>query len=298
MKNTILKTLIALMLAAVLLTGAAQGEARYPAQNGALTDDANALGQTMAKDIAAYAEKVESETNARLHVALVLFLDGEPAQTYADGLFIRWQLGENDLLLLGAAAEDSFAVTAGDKVPLSGASLKNLLYSSGFSTAFENQRYDEAFGKFFIAFNAQLAKQEDTQIKLGSLFEDYQAGATTQTVAEAAQTTVETTTQAAIDSASAIWTSTINSVADSVQNYRDYHSSRSDENGGLSTGGWIVLVIIALLIFGQRRGAKRGRGGCGCSPIGWIIGGLGLGALFDRHRDSESYRNRHGHGRR
>jgi uncharacterized membrane protein YgcG len=283
MKTSIVKTLIALMLAcALLLPAAALGGARYPESAGILTDDANALGQTMAADIAAYADRVESATGLRLHVAVVLFLDGETAQSYADALFTRWSLGEDDLLLLGAAAEDTFAFASGAdvKAKISDASLSALLYASGFATDFQNQRYDDAFGAFFMDFNTLLKKQYGETIALGELFAAYQPAA----AATAAPTaTPASAAQSAEEAAYALWTSTMDSIGDSVQHYRD--TRREDENGGgLSTGGWIVLVIIVLIVLGQTGPARRaGRGGCGCSPIGWLFGGLGLGAWLE-HR--------------
>ena len=56
--KTILGKLLVLILCGALLAvpAAALGEARYPAQGGAVTDDANALGQTVGQDVAAYAE--------------------------------------------------------------------------------------------------------------------------------------------------------------------------------------------------------------------------------------------------
>ncbi len=280
MKTTFWKTFAALALTLALLLSvsvSALGEARYPVQSGVLADDANALSQTMTADIAAYAEKVESETDVKIHVALVLFLDGESAQTYADTLFTRWNLGGGDLLLLGAAAEDSFALTAGADVEtrLSNASLKNLLYASDFSEAFKSQRYDDAFGAFFVSFNDLLAKQYDRKIPLGKLFAGYRTGA--------AATAAPTVTPSGADAASSLWASVMDSVASNVQDYRDYSAQRNDDGGGLTPRGWIVLVIIVLIIFGQG-GARRAHrnGGCGCSPVGWILGGLGLGALFDR----------------
>jgi uncharacterized membrane protein YgcG len=288
MKTTFWKTFTALALVLALFPFvSALGEARYPAQNDALTDDANALGQTMTGDIAAYAEKVEGATGVKLHVALVLFMDGEPAQAYADTLFTRWNLGGDDLLILGAAAEDAFALSAGADVTakLSEANLKNLLYASGYSNAFKNQRYDDAFGAFFTAFNDLLAKQYDQKISLGSLFSAYQTGA--------AATAAPTATPYAAEYASSLWSSVMDSVSSNVQDYQNYNDSRRDDAGGLTPRGWIVLVIIALIIFGQG-GARRAHrnGGCGCSPIGWILGGLGLGALFDRGREGEPCRGR------
>ena len=117
MKSKFFRSLLALTVALCLLAALPSlAEARYPAQGETVTDDANVLSQTMARDIASYAEEVESETNVKIHIALVSFLDGETPQKYADALFTRWELGENDLLLMGAAAEDTFAFSAGTKV--------------------------------------------------------------------------------------------------------------------------------------------------------------------------------------
>jgi hypothetical protein len=292
--KTIWESVIALALVFALLACVpALGEARYPEASGVLTDDANALSQSTAQDIDDYADKVESAVSVNLHVALVLFLDGETAQTYADTLFTRWELGDDDLLLLGAAAEDTFAVTAGDAVEtkLSANSLKSLLYSSGFSDAFTGQKYDAAFGLFFVSFNDLLEKKYDTTISLGNLFADYQTAEPSETESSTSTTTtvqdaVQDAVQSVVDSTSKLWTSSRDSVENSVQDYQDYYDRQSSESGGFGGGGWIVLVLIALILFGQGRAARHGRenSGCGCSPIGWIIGGLGLGSLFNRRR--------------
>ena len=95
---------------------AAFAAVRMPENRGALTDDANVLGTLTAKDVMAYASRVEEETGVKLHVALVNFLDGMEVKTYARQLFQRWELGGDDLLLLGAAGEDSFAAVMGSNV--------------------------------------------------------------------------------------------------------------------------------------------------------------------------------------
>ena len=134
--------------------------------------------------------------------------------------------------------------------------------------------------------NTLLNKQYDADISLGSLFKNYQTGK----VAANTTDSVQQAAQSVADSANELWTSTINSITDSVQNYQNYHTQHEAESGGMSAGWWIILLIIFVLVFGQgRRG--RYRGGCGCSPIGWILGGLGLGALFNRH-DGDAERNR------
>ena len=299
MRTSFWKATAVLALALMLLFSSfALGEARYPALGGVVTDDANALSQTMAADMATYAKKLADNTQVQLHVALVLFLDGETVQTYADTLFTRWKLGENDLLVVGAAAEDTFAIVSGTgvKAKLSDASLKGLLYSSGFSDAFKTQRYDAAFGSLFVALNDLVGKQYGAQIALGELFRAYQPDANPQTVTPATtpQDSLQSAMNTVVDTTSQIWAKTMNSITSSVQDYKQYDSSKDESGGGLTPGGWIVLAVIVLIIFGQSEPARRARrgGGCGCSPIGWIVGGLGLGALFGRRRDDARHNDR------
>lgn len=316
MKTTIWKTLIALLLTLLLLCAVpALGEARFPAVGGVVTDDANVLSLSMAKDIAAYAQKLESDVSVKVRVAVVQFLDGETAQTYADTLFTRWELDEDSVLLVGAAAEDTFAAASGDKVrqKISDGSLNSLLYSSGFADAFQAQRYDEAFGKLMVGFNSLAAKQYGKTVELGGLFAAYQtqtAQAQSGTVGDAVSSALQSAADAAsvaansagsaiagavntvVNTTSQLWSSTVNSIDSSAKQYQDQNR---DENGrGLTPGGWIVLAILVMIVVGQSGPARRARRwGCGCSPLGWIFSGLGLGALFGWHRDDrEAERDR------
>lgn len=317
MKTSRFKTLAALTLALMLLCSAsALALARYPARLAALTDDANVLSTATAADIAAYAGKAAEACGVQVSVAVVQFLDGEPVQTYADTLFTRWELGENDVLLLGAAAEDTFAISAGTAVTqkLSTASLKSLLYNSGFAQAFAAQRYDEALGKFFIGFDTLLGKQYGAKIDLGGLFAAYQAqsqptqaavpaqdtgtvGQTVGNVIDGALGAADSAVQGAVSASSSLWSSTVNAITTTVNSFQQSQDRQDENGGGLTPGGWVVLVIIVLIVMGQSGPARRARrgGGCGCGPLGWIFGLLGLGSLFgrrdpqDQHRDEQRY---------
>ncbi len=303
MKTSIWKSLAAIALAAtVLLSSAALAQARYPARLDTLTDDANALGQAVAADIASYAKEVESQSGVKLNVAVVQFLDGETPQAYADALFTRWELGEDDLLLLGAAAEDSFALSAGTAVSakLSAASLKALTYDSGFAAHFKAQRYDAAYGTFFVALNSLLAKQYSVNIPLGERFAAYQPqqqaqqaqgtgdtlGQTVGNAVDQALSQADNALQGVVDASSSLWSNAVSAINNHVNQYEAYQGQRDEGGNGLTPGGWVVLAIIALIIFGQSGPARRARraGGCGCGPIGWLFSALGLGALLGRRQ--------------
>ena len=282
-KALMILTLCVVLLAPVAAVAARPAAARYPTLTGVVTDDANALSQSVITDTATYAEDLEDETDVKLHVALVHFLDGVDVQTYADTLFTRWNLGDNDFLLVGAIGEDSFASVAGADVKrhISDSNAQNLLFSSGFSELFRSQQYDAAFSKYLIAFNKLVAKQYGETISMDQLFTAYQTSTGTST-SNAGQSLWQT----AAEMGSTVWNNAMGSITQNVDSYNSYREHTEGQNGrGLSPTGWIVLVVIILIIFGQsnpaRKARKAYRGGCGCSPLGWIVGGLGLGAWLN-----------------
>ena len=69
MKTTLWKTLMLLTLVCTLLFSAtALGQARYPTPGDVVTDDANVLSQTMARDIADYERFLRDHLLQRPHV--------------------------------------------------------------------------------------------------------------------------------------------------------------------------------------------------------------------------------------
>ena len=272
-----------LMMLALCAT--AYGAARMPDSRGVLTDDADALGAQTAQDIASYAELLKNDTDVQLHVVIVHFLDGMDVQTYANELFTRWTLGQDDLLLLGAAGEDSFASAMGANVKreLGEANAENLMYtSSRFAEYFRSQKYDAAFASYFVALNTLVEKQYDERISLGSLFESAQVVGT-----------APAPTTSAAEFGSQLYQDVISAIQGRDDSYQDYHENRERESNGIGVGGWIVLAILIMIIFGQSdpvRKARRQSGrdyrryGCGCSPLGWIFSIFGLNVLFDNLR--------------
>ena len=266
-----LKSLLCLCLCLVMaLAGTALASARLPAQRGAVTDDADVLSAQTVSDFSSYAQQVEAETGLRLHVALVHFWDGLEAQAYADALFEAWSLSGEDILLCGAAGEDTFASAMGESaaVALGRQSAENLMYtSSRFGTLFASQQYDAALAEYCRAFNALLLKQTDADISMDGLFGTVRA------------TPVPT-------SESRLWDEVMDAINDSSEAYQTRHESRRHTENGLSAGGWIVLAVLVLIVLrsGGRRRAGRTRGGCGCAPLGWLFSLLGLNVLIDTFR--------------
>ena len=275
MKNRLLAVWIAVALV-VFAPLCSLAEARYPALRGAVTDDANVLSKETVDDIVSFQTMAKARADVTVYVVMVHFLDGVDAQTYANTLFTRWGLGENDFLLLGAAGEDSFASATGKslKEKFSDANAQSLLFTSGFGAAFKEQRYDEAFEQYFIAFTDMLNKKYDVDVQLDKLFSNISG------VVEKAKPSKP--------SRSNMWGIVSEKIDDSARSYEEKRQ-RWQEHDGWSAGEWIILVVLILLIFGRKspvRKAYRKRTpiGCGCSPVGWIFGIFGLGMLFGKKR--------------
>ena len=267
-----MKKYFALCLCLLLIPAVALGAVRMPEQQGSVTDAANVLSQQTTADLSTYAQRVAEETELGLHVALVHFLDGAEVQSYANTLFDLWNLGSDDLLLLGAAGEDSFAAVMGSKAQktLGAANAENLLYtSSEFSTLFRTQRYDEALAAYCTALNELIAKQTGESIRMDGLF-----GHSIPTVGEQVQ-----------QYTSGLWDEVMTAIQNSSSDYQVIHAEREREDNGVTAGGWIVLVILAFIILRQSKSGRRARQmGCGCSPLGWIFRLLGLNILVDIFR--------------
>lgn len=267
MKTRVLSFLLCLALC--LMPFAALGAARMPDEREFVTDDADVLSAQTAQDLETYFDKVEDETDIQLHVAIVHFLDGLDAQTYADGLFDKWNLGEEDLLVLGAAGEDSFATVMGQDVQkeLGKTNADNLLYtSSQFAALFRSQQYDAAFAAYCAAFNQLLKKQMDADISMNGLFG--------QTASQARQERTY---------ASDLWEQVMDSISESSVDYQNNRVEREHEENGVTAGGWIVLIILIWIVFRQDKKQKRYGGrhkerkGC----LGWLFGLLGISALIN-----------------
>lgn len=263
---------------ALLVPAAAMAAARMPAMRGVVTDDADVLGAQTAADIAAYAEMVEDGTDIRLHVALVHFLDGLDAQTYADQLFTKWELGEDDMLVVGAAGEDSFATAMDKDVQqlLGKSNAENLMYtSSAFSSLFRSQQYDAAFCAYFQAMNTLIGKQTGESIRLGSLFG-----------------TVETAQEPVSQNfGSKLWAEVMENIYDTSESHQEYQEVHRQQENGMTAGEWLVLLVLIGIVFSQsgparkaRRNREFRRYGCGCSPLGWIFSLFGINVLIDALR--------------
>ncbi len=265
MKKRVFVLLLALML---LVPLCALGALRMPEHRGTVTDDANVLSAQTVSDLNSYAQKLAEKADVNLHVALVHFLDGAEVQSYANTLFDLWELENDDLLLLGAAGEDSFAAVMGNDVQkvLGKTNAENLLFtSSEFSSFFRTQQYDAAIAAYCTALNELVHKQTGESIRMDGLF------------GQAAADPIQQVQQYG----SALWSDVMQSISESSQDYLAHHEREEREENGLTAGGWIVLIVLIVIMTrqskAQRRYGQRRRSGC----LTWILGLFGLNIFID-----------------
>ncbi len=257
------------VLLAILLPVCSLASARMPALRGSINDAADVLTARTVADLAEFSKQVSKEADINLHVVTVHFLDGLDAQVYADLLFQEWELEEDDMLLVCAAGEDSFAIAMGGEAEkkLGRANADNLLYtSSEFGSLFRTQQYDAAFAAYAKGLNSLVEKQTGDGIRMDGLF-----GEQAMTIPQ--QLDVY---------GGRLWQEAMDSINKASQEVRHHIVEEEDRENGLTAGGWIVLIILISIVLRQNKRDRRGRSGCGCSPLGWIFGLLGLRWLFDR----------------
>lgn len=259
------------LLMALLLPLCACGAARMPQQRGNINDAADVLSAQTVSDLAEFSKKVSEETALDLHVVTVHFLDGLDVQTYADLLAEEWGLEEEDILLLCAAGEDSFATAMGRKAEekLGRANADNLLYtSSEFGQLFRTQQYDAAFAAYAKGLSALIEKQTGESIRMNGLFGEQAMTLPQQFDLYGGQ----------------VWQDVMDSIQAASENVQQHFVEEEDRENGLTAGGWIVLIILIMIVFRQNKydRARRRKNSCGCSPLGWIFGLLGLHWIFDR----------------
>jgi len=106
------------LVATLLFSFASFAFARdFPALTGRVVDQAGVMSAESRRDIEAKSQQLEDKSGIQLVVATVKSLQGSDVETYANGLFRFWKLGEakknNGVLLLVAPAEHKVRIEVG-----------------------------------------------------------------------------------------------------------------------------------------------------------------------------------------
>ena len=173
-----MKRWIAWLLALMLLLPAAALAVSYPAQRGAVNDDAGVLSEQTAADIEQLNTAARS-ADISFVVATRHFLGDADAQTYCDGLFEAWKLDQKTVLVLLVIGEERYAVAVGQGVrDMIGQEQINSLLAAKLRAPYLNDRnYDGAVGDFLLALTAQAAKSRGVTVKISGLFGSAQESA-------------------------------------------------------------------------------------------------------------------------
>ena len=166
------------LLAALLLMGCtALAEPRYPESKGVVTDSAGVLSTSVLSDLRKLDKRLDKAEVPQMVVVTVDFLDGTDVQTYAQTLFERWELDEDEMLLLVCVGEESYALVCGRQVDrlVSPATQQELL-ATVFHEPFMAQQYDVAVTQFVPAMVQELNKACGESVKTSDLFRKFSNG--------------------------------------------------------------------------------------------------------------------------
>lgn len=278
-----MKRWIVWLFALLLLLPVASQAVSYPAQRGAVNDDAGVLSEQTAADI----EQLNTAArNADISFVVVTrhFLGGADAQSYCDGLFDAWKLDKKTVLVLLVIGEERYAITCGQAVrDMIGQEQINSLLAAKLRAPYLNDRnYDGAVGDFLLAMTAQAAKNSGNAVKTSGLFGSAKESTAASQPATGSQT---------IDSSWYNWTGewwngffsnddTAYYQAGTTAAYAQKDSRYEDENTGFSLGKLIFFAVV-LMIISSRRKAK-GKSGLGL--FGWLVAGKGVKEMMKGRR--------------
>ncbi len=263
-----IRTLILLALVCSLLAGgAAAAQEVSPVR-----DSAGVLSLSTQEDARALIGQVEARTDIQLLVETRHFLGGNDAQTYAQRLLSEAKAPEDSLLLLMVIGEESYALAAGSNADrLLNREARDSLLSSSFRSYYLARDYDRALAAFLTRAGDQLAAAAGMPLQRDDLFEELDQTATTPPGATAApERKLRRIDLTEFDNSI---------ITDPISPTQDPTSARERarrQETGLSFGSVVVIGFVLYLVLGR----KGGKGGCGCGPLGWILGALGLSRLF------------------
>lgn len=226
------RRILCALMAVMMLSSASAAEPRYPDRNGVATDAAGVLSLQTLEDLHELDDRLDDADVPRLYVAVVDFLDGFSPLDYATGLFDRWRLDEDEILLLISVGDVRYIATCGEEAALvlSEDDLADLLADS-FHAPFLDLRYDAAVASFATALVRRINERCGMQIHMSDLF------------------------RSAPDSLVASW-ATLLPAADSDDIMTAIQSREASASGFplLLVG---IIIVALLLIFGRSGKSRR-----------------------------------------
>ena len=171
--NRVYKQFSSLILLGFILFGSLQihGAQRFPepTPNKYINDYAGIIDETSAREIINLGYELEQKTGAQAIIVTLTSLDGMPIETYANGLFRAWGIGQaqqdNGLLILLSINERSWRVEVGRG--LEGAIpdiLSNQVMEELAKPEFVQDNYGIGLAKASSHFSDLIATEYDTTL--------------------------------------------------------------------------------------------------------------------------------------
>lgn len=262
-KSIILLFLVFLLCLPSLGLAQAFDQVRFPEKGDTINDQANMLSFQTITQLQHYAQGLLDESDIALWLTTVHFLDGLDIHTYTARLFDYWNLPKNAFLIVLSAGEDSFSSYAGEEIiSILSTETQQHLLSAYLEKPYLNFEYDLALSRYIEGLSNYLQKKLSLSLPAFTY--------------EKPSSTVSPTSDTSV-----LWS--LGKLEEAFESSIDDHSS---EPRLVNWGQVFFLIILALLIFGNRKqknmAASAGCLGCGCGPLGWLIALLGLSKFFDK----------------
>ncbi len=239
-------------------------------QTAYIRDGAAVLAPATQRDAGALSDLVADEIDIRIVVDIRHFLGGAEAQAYAKRLLDELPEPESSMLLLVVVGEESYALAAGQQVSaLLGKETRDTLLSKAFRGPFLERRYDQAVGDFLLSLAQELGKARGSSLDLTGLFGyvPVSSAATTQRT----------------DGINLLDVLLGEPVAQNEAEAAARREKAERQDKGLGLGSIILIGLVLSSVFGGKK-RRESRRGCGCGPLGWILGVFGASRLFGWRR--------------
>lgn len=225
-----LSLLIAVACLLACLCSCAAAEPRYPNRSGETTDAAGVLSPATLADLRTLDDRLDDADALRLTLVTVDFLDAADVNDYAAALFERWDLDDDDMLLLLAVGEDKYAIHSGADVDrLISPAIQNKLLAACLEEPFLLQEYDAAIAAFVPALVREVSKAYGESVSTDGLFGSASA------------------------SVFADWASKLQDSAQTLEAAADSFFTQEDESTGFSFAKVILTIVLLMIVFGSRK---------------------------------------------
>ena len=166
------KQIVCVILLCLLLFRAVSCQAiTYPEKGGYLVDSTGLITEEIRRDIDTLSERTEASYGGRAYVYVTHFLGGTPVHEFARELFDRWQLTDQDYLLVMVMGEETSALLLGKKLSsaLPGETADNVM-SRYFRPDFQRREYGQAVASVLPEMSRQAARAFQKELDVSGLF--------------------------------------------------------------------------------------------------------------------------------